>query len=50
MVSNNYVGAGKNPEAIAAYKKYLECEPDDQFAKEQIIKLEGLPPIKNGIK
>ncbi len=37
--ANNYVGLGKNTEACADYKKYLELEPDDQFAKDQVQKL-----------
>jgi tetratricopeptide (TPR) repeat protein len=37
--ANNLAGAKKNPEAIESYKKYLTCQPDDQFAKDQIEKL-----------
>jgi tetratricopeptide (TPR) repeat protein len=37
--ANNYVGLSKNPEACADYKKYLEYEPDDQFAKDQVQRL-----------
>ena len=37
--ANNLAAAKKNQDAVASYKKYLELQPDDQFAKDQIEKL-----------
>ncbi|MCX7877826.1 MAG: tetratricopeptide repeat protein [Ignavibacteria bacterium] len=39
--ANSYASANKNNEAIADYKKYLEFEPNDEFALGQIKKLGG---------
>lgn len=36
--ANNYAGIAKNAEACADYKKYLEFEPTDTFAQEQVKK------------
>lgn len=39
--ANSYASANKNKEAIEDYKKYLEFEPNDEFAIGQIKKLGG---------
>lgn len=39
--ANNYAGVAKNAEACADYKKYLEFEPTDAFAQEQVKKFCG---------
>jgi tetratricopeptide (TPR) repeat protein len=39
--ANNYAGFAKNTEACADYKKYLESEPNDTFAQEQVKKFCG---------
>lgn len=39
--ANNYAGVSKNAEACADYKKYLEFEPTDTFAQEQVKKFCG---------
>lgn len=39
--ANNYAGISKNPEACTDYKKYLEFEPSDTFAQEQVKKFCG---------
>ncbi len=39
--ANNYAGFTKNAEACADYKKYLEFEPTDAFALEQVKKFCG---------
>lgn len=39
--ANNYAGFSKNAEACADYKKYLEFEPNDTFAQEQVKKFCG---------
>lgn len=39
--ANNYAGFAKNAEACADYKKYLEFEPNDTFAQEQVKKFCG---------
>lgn len=39
--ANNYAGVSKNAEACADYKKYLEFEPNDTFAQEQVKKFCG---------
>lgn len=39
--ANNYAGVAKNAEACADYKKYLEFEPNDAFAQEQVKKFCG---------
>ena len=39
--ANNYAGVSKNAEACADYKKYLEFEPEDGFALEQVKKFCG---------
>jgi tetratricopeptide (TPR) repeat protein len=39
--ANNYAGVAKNAEACADYKKYLEFEPNDTFAQEQVNKFCG---------
>jgi len=39
--ANNYAGFTKNAEACADYKKYLEFEPNDTFAQEQVKKFCG---------
>jgi tetratricopeptide (TPR) repeat protein len=39
--ANNYAGMAKNAEACADYTKYLEFEPSDSFAKEQVTKFCG---------
>lgn len=39
--ANNYAGLAKNAEACADYKKYLEFEPSDAFALEQVTKFCG---------
>jgi tetratricopeptide (TPR) repeat protein len=39
--ANNYAGVSKNAEACTDYKKYLEFEPDDTFAQEQVKKFCG---------
>jgi tetratricopeptide (TPR) repeat protein len=36
--ANNYAGVAKNTEACADYKKYIEFEPNDPFAQEQVKK------------
>jgi tetratricopeptide (TPR) repeat protein len=40
-LGNSLAMEKKDQDAIAAYKKYLEFEPNDEFAKEQIKKLGG---------
>lgn len=39
--ANNYAGMTKNAEACSDYKKYLEFEPSDSFAQEQVTKFCG---------
>ena len=39
--ANNYAGLAKNAEACEDYKKYLEFEPTDAFALEQVTKFCG---------
>jgi tetratricopeptide (TPR) repeat protein len=39
--ANNYAGVSKNAEACTDYKKYLEFEPNDTFAQEQVKKFCG---------
>lgn len=39
--ANNYAGFARNAEACADYKKYLEFEPNDTFAIEQVKKFCG---------
>jgi tetratricopeptide (TPR) repeat protein len=39
--ANNYAGVSKNAEACADYKKYIEFEPEDAFAQEQVKKFCG---------
>ncbi len=39
--ANNYAGISKNAEACADYKKYIEFEPTDTFAQEQVKKFCG---------
>jgi len=39
--ANNYAGVSKNAEACADYKKYIEFEPNDPFAQEQVKKFCG---------
>jgi len=42
-LANSYMAAGsKGKEALEAYKKYQEFDPNDEFVKEQIKKLEGM--------
>jgi len=40
-LGNNYINLNKNAEACAAYKKYLEFEPNDQFALDQVARICG---------
>jgi tetratricopeptide (TPR) repeat protein len=37
--ANNYINLNKNAEACNDYKKYLEFEPNDQFALDQVSKI-----------
>lgn len=41
-LGNSFAMSNKNEDAVTAYKKYLEFEADDQFAKDQIKKLENI--------
>jgi tetratricopeptide (TPR) repeat protein len=36
---NCYAALGKRPEAVEAYKKVLEIDPNNQDAKDQLTKL-----------
>jgi len=40
-LGNNYINLNKNTEACNSYKKYLEFEPSDQFALDQVSKICG---------
>lgn len=40
-LGNNYINLNMNTEACDSYKKYLEFEPNDQFALDQVSKICG---------